>query len=1292
MSENIRIRTSTDGTDKYLSLKIEQDFDFIEILSLKISQDQAYSEFCSDYGVIAGRVTVNNGFGVPNAKVSVFIPISDTDKEDKEIYGLYPYETPNDKNSDGIRYNLLPMESDSQDDCYTPVGTFPAKREILDNEVVSEVYCKYYKFTTQTNFAGDFMIFGVPVGNHTVHIDADLSNIGIVSQRPYDLIEQGAPQKMFYSPTKFKESTNLNTLPQVKSANIGVNVRPFWGNLETCQIGINRVDFNLDYFVKPAAIFMGSYFGDSRKNSINKRCRPRKGLGRLCEQVTGEGSLEMIRKTTDNEIEEFSVDGGRVIDQNGTWSYQIPMNLDYVVTDEFGNIVPSGDENIGIPTRARVRFRVGMDESGGGGRLRTRGKYLIPHNPNNLNDIDFSFDKTTKDTSFTDLYWNKIYTVKNFIPRVQRAGLGRKNKHYMGIKNVDDCAGDKTPFPFNRTYVKGNILFTIICFIVTIIASIVAFINFILCKIRDIKIAGWKPFKWITPITLKCPSDPETYYAPGCDGEPVENYTDCISAVLAEQLGLYQFDFFNDWVNGTLYMYLLKYKKRRRGREKFCETYCRDYQGGTGYNSCKTNQISDTTVFSVDDNFTHRFRNGLLVKYDGNLYYPPLVLDGSGRKMFATDLTNLGSVFDCDWQGFPKIIQYITNTSYKIPPLIQEEPEPGDDEGNITTGMFQIGNLYVGLFFDIGCINAVTFNSGQATNIRRLCELSVDIPESEINQPVHRFVTIEEIYDPQDPADVLTSTNRYVRDTYALLNVAGSGINSYPPIVTANLDVPQNGSSFNIQGDSGALHVNGSLYNSFRNFRLSPSSNSDMGSLTSNSFYMYFGIIPEKSAIEKTKAKYFTTCNPAIVDEYIIDTTVTNTTVVGASNGSIAFTFIGGTSPFVYTWTGPNYSFGPQTATTSGNITGLIAGEYTITSTDALGTVVIKKVSIDGPLGLSCSFGLFQEPRNQSTNDGMVSFTINGGTPPYTVRTTNSLGVSTSTYATATNGTLQNIPAGLNTFVVTDSSNPIQTCNTQLTATTAPPLVLSIPSANIQNVSCDETNDGSIAPLVSGGTPSYTVTVTGPNGYSANQRYPGNGFVDLFDGVYTVTATDSVGQTQTQNVTIIKIVPPTVNSVGYNNAKQCDPTRYTINFNIVAGTYGPPFKITYTIDGVVSTGYANTAGQQTFTYGPIINGLLQISAQDTIEECNSNTLTLPISVIKRPTSSLAGSYTILSVGGTPPFATYVIRYNATGGLPPYTYSPVNTGAFDQKTFGSGTHSAIVTDSVGCTDIIPIILP
>ena len=111
MSDTIRIRTTPDGADKYIKTAISQDFDFIEILSLKISQEDVYRKFCSDYGVVVGRVSINNGFGVPNAKVSVFIPLDEVDKLNPEIRDLYPYETVNDKNSDGVRYNLLPEKS-----------------------------------------------------------------------------------------------------------------------------------------------------------------------------------------------------------------------------------------------------------------------------------------------------------------------------------------------------------------------------------------------------------------------------------------------------------------------------------------------------------------------------------------------------------------------------------------------------------------------------------------------------------------------------------------------------------------------------------------------------------------------------------------------------------------------------------------------------------------------------------------------------------------------------------------------------------------------------------------------------------------------------------------------------------------------------------------------------------------------------------------------------------------------------------------------------------------------------
>jgi hypothetical protein len=85
------------------------------------------------------------------------------------------------------------------------------------------------------------------------------------------------------------------------------------------------------------------------------------------------------------------------------------MNLDYMITSEDGTLIYSQDPNIGIATRSSVRFNIGMDDSGGDGRLRTRARYLVPNNPTDVSQIDYEFGVNTKETSFRDLYWNKIY-------------------------------------------------------------------------------------------------------------------------------------------------------------------------------------------------------------------------------------------------------------------------------------------------------------------------------------------------------------------------------------------------------------------------------------------------------------------------------------------------------------------------------------------------------------------------------------------------------------------------------------------------------------------------------------------------------------------------------------------------------------------------------------------------------------------------------------------------------------------------------------------------------------------
>lgn len=47
MSKSYRLRTQV-GTDKNIRININQDFDFLEILSLKLRQNDVYTRFCAD--------------------------------------------------------------------------------------------------------------------------------------------------------------------------------------------------------------------------------------------------------------------------------------------------------------------------------------------------------------------------------------------------------------------------------------------------------------------------------------------------------------------------------------------------------------------------------------------------------------------------------------------------------------------------------------------------------------------------------------------------------------------------------------------------------------------------------------------------------------------------------------------------------------------------------------------------------------------------------------------------------------------------------------------------------------------------------------------------------------------------------------------------------------------------------------------------------------------------------------------------------------------------------------------
>ncbi len=500
MPKSYRIKAQP-NEDKNIFVNLEQDFDQLEILSLKIVKSDVYSRTCADYGVIVGRAQANGGFGIPNAKVSVFIPITDEDFGDEIISQLYPFKKVTDKNEEGYRYNLLPKESESCN--HTATGNFFTSTEVINNPVVLEVFEKYYKYTTKTNESGDYMLWGVPLGNQTIHTSIDVSDIGCYSMRPYQFIRQGVSPSKFESSLEFKTSENLDTLPQIVLQNKAIQVVPFWGDEDLCGVGITRVDFDLrdsGVEIEPSSTFMGSIITDDDNNYVSVGGVPAKEQGQLCNLTTGTGTIESIRHTILKEedgcttkLENFNLDnGGKLIDGNGTWVTQLPMNLDYVVTNEYGQKVISDDPKVGIATRAKYRFRISFD--GSGGEVRS-GRYLVPNlreytdlaqSPKNYSFSDKLEDYPETDTPVdiygspanqcTDYFYeflpNRVYTVANFIDNYRKnisPGSGNRSANsrwrFLGIKSINPSAENRCTditkeFPVNDAFRGGNTIFS----------------------------------------------------------------------------------------------------------------------------------------------------------------------------------------------------------------------------------------------------------------------------------------------------------------------------------------------------------------------------------------------------------------------------------------------------------------------------------------------------------------------------------------------------------------------------------------------------------------------------------------------------------------------------------------------------------------------------------------------------------------------------------------------------------------------------------------------------------------
>ncbi|MBL0064896.1 MAG: T9SS type A sorting domain-containing protein [Bacteroidetes bacterium] len=173
----------------------------------------------------------------------------------------------------------------------------------------------------------------------------------------------------------------------------------------------------------------------------------------------------------------------------------------------------------------------------------------------------------------------------------------------------------------------------------------------------------------------------------------------------------------------------------------------------------------------------------------------------------------------------------------------------------------------------------------------------------------------------------------------------------------------------------------------------------------------------------------------------------------GTNNGTATVVPVGGVSPYTYEWN----SVPPQTGATA---TGLGAGTYDVTVTDAYGCTLTASASVAQSSGLSASVSQ-TDVTCFGANDGSATATVSGGAAPYTY----SWSPAGGSGATATN-----LAGGVYDVTITDAGG----CTSVQQVTILEPTEL-IADAGTTVSGCEGTGitiGGS--PTASGGTGPYT--------------------------------------------------------------------------------------------------------------------------------------------------------------------------------------------------------------------------
>ncbi len=229
--------------------------------------------------------------------------------------------------------------------------------------------------------------------------------------------------------------------------------------------------------------------------------------------------------------------------------------------------------------------------------------------------------------------------------------------------------------------------------------------------------------------------------------------------------------------------------------------------------------------------------------------------------------------------------------------------------------------------------------------------------------------------------------------------------------------------------------------------------------------------------------------------------TTQNVLCNGGATGSTSCAVVGGTSPYTYSW---GATLG--TGTTSAAYSGLTAGNYIVTVTDANGCSSTASTTVTEPPVLAVSVTSIQPT---CTTLGSIAATVTGGVTSYTYAWSPSGGSSAAA---------SNLSAGTYSLLVTDQngctvSNSTTLTNTSTVTSAIQPMVSQCLDGNVFSCALG-------ASASTGGTVTYTWDFGdgSPTSSSSNSTH-----TYLNPGTYTITLTVVDGicsATSTQTITV----------------------------------------------------------------------------------------------------------------------------------------------------------------------------